>query len=167
LGSRQMVRELAKTKQLERVKFMMNLDMTNNVYGMNVGGRDELIPFFKSVGEQIRQVDHTYANTVGSRAGLHSDHQPFMLEGIPTGAPAGRLGPNVFGCYHANCDNFNLIKRDEMLTGTRFTAMILYALANADDLPAQKLDSFKTRDLLIAQGLKKELVIGKDWKWTE
>lgn len=165
LGSRQVVKELIKTKQVDRVKFMMNLDMTNNVYGMNVGGRDELLPFFQSVGEQIKKVDISFANAVSSRAGLHSDHQPFMLEGIPTGAPAGRLGPNVFGCYHANCDNFNLINRDEMVNGVRFSAMLLYALANAGDLPAKKLDSYKTRDLLIAQGLKKELILGKDWKW--
>ncbi|MEI7583759.1 M20/M25/M40 family metallo-hydrolase [Runella sp.] len=167
LGSRQVVKELIKTKQVDKVKFMMNLDMTNNVYGMNVGGRDELIPFFQSVGEQIKKVDGNYANAVSSRAGLHSDHQPFMLEGIPTGAPAGRLGPNVFGCYHANCDNFNLINREEMVNGVRFSAMLLYALANANDLPAKKLDSYKTRDLLIAQGLKKELILGKDWKWGE
>lgn len=167
LGSRNTVKELTKTKQVEKVKFMMNLDMTNNVYGMSVGGRDELIPFFQAVGEQIKKIDNTYANVVNSRAGLHSDHQPFMLEGIPTGAPAGKLGPNVFGCYHANCDNFNLINREEMVNGVRFSAMLLYALANANDLPAKKLDTYKTRDLLIAQGLKNELVIGKDWKWND
>lgn len=167
LGSRQVVKELIKTKQIDKVRFMMNLDMTNNVYGMSVGGRDELIPFFQSIGEQIKKVDSGFANTVSSRAGLHSDHQPFMLEGIPTGAPAGRLGPNVFGCYHANCDNFNLINRDEMVNGVRFSAMLLYALASTDVLPAKKLDSFKTRDLLVAQGLKKELILGKDWKWGE
>jgi Zn-dependent M28 family amino/carboxypeptidase len=167
LGSRQVVKELIKTKQVDKVRFMMNLDMTNNVYGMSVGGRDELIPFFQSVGEQIKRVDGNFANTVSSRAGLHSDHQPFMLEGIPTGAPAGRLGSNVFGCYHANCDNFNLINREEMVNGVRFSAMLLYAIANAGDLPAKKLDSYKTRDLLIAQGLKKELILGKDWRWGE
>jgi len=145
----------------------MNLDMTNNVQGMSVGGREELIPFFQNVGEQIKKVDESFTNAVSSRAGLHSDHQPFMLEGIPTGAPAGKLAPHVYGCYHANCDNFNLINRDEMVNGVRFSAMLLYALANANDLPAKKLDSNKTRDLLIAQGLKKELIIGKDWRWEE
>lgn len=167
LGSRHLVKEYAKAKQLERVKYMMNLDMTNNVYGMSVGGRDEMIPFAKAVGEQIKKVDASFANTVTSRAGLHSDHQPFMLEGIPTGAPAARLDSKVFGCYHADCDRFNLVKRDEMLNGVRFTAMLLYALANADELPAKKMSSDQTRDFLIAQGLKTELIIGKDWKWGE
>lgn len=167
LGSRQVVKELIKTKQIDKVRFMMNLDMTNSVYGMNVGGRDELIPFFQSIGEQIKKVDSGFTNTVNSRAGLHSDHQPFMLEGIPTGAPAARLGSQVYGCYHANCDNFNLINRDEMVNGVRFSSMLLYALASADVIPAKKLDSSKTRDLLVAQGLKKELILGKDWKWGE
>ena len=54
-----------------------------------------------------------------------------------------------------------------MVNGVRFSAMLLYALANASDLPAQKLDTYKTRDLLVAQGLKKELILGKDWKWTD
>ncbi|HAK79047.1 MAG TPA: aminopeptidase, partial [Runella sp.] len=65
------------------------------------------------------------------------------------------------------CDKFDLINRDEMVNGVRFSAMLLYALANASDLPAQKLDTYKTRDLLVAQGLKKELILGKDWKWTD
>jgi hypothetical protein len=78
---------------VDKVKFMMNLDMTNNVYGMSVGGRDELIPFFQSVGEQIKKVDGNYANAVSSRAGLHSDHQPFMLEGIPNGRTCGASRP--------------------------------------------------------------------------
>ncbi|MCU0339640.1 MAG: M20/M25/M40 family metallo-hydrolase [Spirosomaceae bacterium] len=167
LGSRHVVKEYIKAKQLDRVKYMMNLDMTNNVYGMGVGGRDEMIPFFKAVGEQIKKVDGGFANAVSSRAGLHSDHQPFMIEGIPTGAPAARHDPKVFGCYHADCDRFDLIKRDEMLNGVRFTAMLLFALANADELPAKKMSSEQTRDFLIAQGLKTELIIGKDWKWGE
>jgi carboxypeptidase Q len=167
LGSRQSVKEYVKNKQIEKLRFMMNLDMTNNVFGMTVGGRDELIPFFKKIGEQIKKVDSKFLNTVSSRAGLHSDHQPFMLEGVPTGAPAGTLSQEALGCYHANCDRFNLIKKEEMVNGARFSAMWLYALANANDLPTTRYDSDKTRDHLIAQGLKKELVIGKDWRWVE
>lgn len=167
LGSRNYVKEALKNNQIENIKFMMNLDMTNNVYGMNIGGRDEMISFFKAIGEQIQLIDPAYSNGVSSRAGLHSDHQPFMLEGIPTGAPAGRLGPEIFGCYHANCDNFNLVKRDEIVNGARFSSMLLYALSHTDNFPAKKLDSNKTRDLLTEQGLKKELIIGKDWKWSD
>ena len=167
LGSRFMVKELAKTKQLDKVRFMMNLDMTNDVYGAGVGGREELLPFFEAVGEQIKKVDANFKNVVENRAGLHSDHQPFMLEGVPTGMPLSSLSSELLGCYHADCDRFNLINKTHITNGTRFSAMLLYALANASEIPAKKLDSNKTRDQLAAQGLKKELIIGKDWKWAE
>ncbi len=167
LGSRHAVKEYVRAKQLDKIRFMMNLDMTNNVYGMSIGGRDELMAFFKTVGEQIKQIDPNFMNEVSSRAGLHSDHQPFMLEGIPTGAPMGALSAEVINCYHADCDRFNLVNKTQITNGARFSAMLLYALANADEIPAEKLNTNKTRDQLVAQGLKKELVIGKDWRWVE
>ena len=35
------------------------------------------------------------------------------------------------------------------------------------EIPAKRLDNLKTRDYLIAQGLKQELIIGRDWKWVD
>jgi carboxypeptidase Q len=167
LGSRHHLKELIKTKQIDKVQFMMNLDMTNAVYGMAVGGRDEFVPFFQNVGEQIKKIDPKFKNTVTSRAGLHSDHQPYMLEGIATGAPMGSVSPEVLACYHSNCDRFDLINKEQMTDGVRFSTMLVYALAEAKKLPAKRLNPDKTRDQLIAQGLKKELVISRDWKWAE
>ena len=167
LGSRFHVKELIRTKQIDKVRFMMNLDMTNAVYGMSVGGRDELLPYFQGIGEQIKKIDEKYSNTTASRAGLHSDHQPYMLEGVPTGAPMGRLSAKALGCYHANCDKMDIIQKDQMQDAVRFSAMLLYGLANSKEIPAKRLDNLKTRDYLIAQGLKQELVIGRDWKWVD
>jgi carboxypeptidase Q len=167
LGSKHYIREAKRTKSLEKVQFMLNLDMTNNVSGMSIGGRDEMIPFFTGIGQQIQKVDVSFANKITNRAGLHSDHQPFMLEGIATAAPAGSLAPEVGGCYHANCDRFSLIKKDEMTNSVRFTSMWLYAIADYKTLPTNRLDNDKTRDHLVAQGLKKELILGRDWRWVE
>jgi carboxypeptidase Q len=167
LGSRHHVRELIKSKQIDKVQFMMNFDMTNAVYGMAVGGRDEFLPFFQGIGNQISKIDPKFKNVVTSRSGLHSDHQPYMLEGIPTGAPMGSVNSEVLACYHANCDRFDLINKEQMTDGVRFSTMLIHAIANAKTIPAKRLSSDKTRDQLIAQGLKKELVIGRDWKWVE
>ncbi len=167
LGSRYHLKELIKTKQIDKVQFMMNLDMTNAVYGMAVGGRDEFVPFFQNIGVQIAKTDPKFKNTVLNRAGLHSDHQPYMLEGIPTGAPMGRVSPEIMACYHASCDCFDLINKEQITDGVRFSAMLIYGLAEASKLPAKRLNPDKTREQLIAQGLKKELVIGRDWKWIE
>ncbi|MFN8353926.1 MAG: M20/M25/M40 family metallo-hydrolase [Spirosomataceae bacterium] len=167
LGSRAMVQDLVKTKEIENIRLMMNMDMTNNPKGFNIMGRDELMPLVTQIGAQIQSVDPTYTNDNNSRTGLHSDHQGFMLEGVPTTAPGSTLSMEVFRCYHANCDRMNLVKKEDMQSTVRTVSMMLYGLANASDLPVKKLNSEATRDFLVKQGLKQELIIGKDWRWGE
>jgi hypothetical protein len=90
-----------------------------------------------------------------------------MLEGIPTASPIGGIAPEALGCYHANCDNFSLVRKDEMINTVRYTAMMLYAIANAEEIPAKKLNFYATRDFFIKQNLKKELEIGREWRWGQ
>ncbi len=167
LGSKAMIERLSKANSLEQVVFMMNLDMANNANGFNASGRDEMVPFFTKVGNVIQKIEPAYKNTVINQAGLHSDHQSFMLEGIPTASPIGSIAPDALGCYHANCDKFDLVKKDELQNTVRYTAMMLYALANAPEIPAKKLDYYSTRDFFIKQNLRKELELGREWRWGQ
>jgi hypothetical protein len=146
---------------------MFNLDMANNANGFNTAGREEMIPLFTKMGALIKKIEPTYKNNIINQAGLHSDHQTFMLEGIPTASPIGGIAPEALGCYHANCDNFSLVRKDEMINTVRYTAMMLYAIANAEEIPAKKLNFYATRDFFIKQNLKKELEIGREWRWGQ
>ncbi|MBC7920691.1 MAG: M28 family peptidase [Ferruginibacter sp.] len=165
LGSEALIRQLVKDKSIGRVRYMVNLDMANNPVGFNACGREEMVPFFREVGEKIKAVDPAFANVNANRSGLHSDHQGFMLEGVPVTMPSGSLSADVLGCYHADCDRFNLVNQEHLNNTVRFTAMMLYALADADQIPARKLDNPATRDFLVKQGLQNELEIGGDWRW--
>lgn len=167
LGSKHMVKEYEKNKSLNEVKLMINLDMVNNARGFNAGGNDLLKTKMEEIGKIIQQIDTSYANDVRSSAGLHSDHQPFMLSGVPISSPSGTFPVKAYGCYHANCDRFDLIDKNQINNNVRFTAMMLYALANEEKLPVRNLNSKETRDFLIKHNLKNELVIGKEWKWTD
>jgi carboxypeptidase Q len=60
-----------------------------------------------------------------------------------------------------------LINKDQINNNVRFTAMMLYALANLDDLPAKNKTDEETKEFLTKQNLKKELIIGKDWRWEQ
>jgi carboxypeptidase Q len=166
LGSRAMVKNYIKTQKLGNVKYMINLDMVNNVQGFNVGGRDEMLPYVREIGEKIKKIDSTFLNTVANRAGLHSDHQGFMIQGIPTMNPNGSFAPEALGCYHANCDKIDIIDKKEMQNTVRYTSMMLYAIANANEIKAKKLGNDATRQFLIDQNLRNELIIGKDWRWN-
>lgn len=167
LGSRSMVENLKSKGQLDNVRYIMNLDMTNNPNGINAFGRDAMVPFFRTVGETIQQVEPSFANAIANQAGLHSDHQPFMIEGVPVVGMNGSLSKEVLDCYHANCDKMNLVNKDQLKNTVRYSAMVLYALADTDDIPARRLDDGKTRDFLVSQGLRTPLQIANEWRWKE
>ena len=167
LGSRAMANAYKQSGQLDKVRYMMNLDMTNNPVGINAFGRDDMMPLLKAVGDIIQKTDAGFTNTLANQAGLHSDHQPFMIEGIPVVGMNGNLPRETLDCYHANCDRMNLVNKDQLKNTVRYSAMVLYALADAEELPARRLDDTKTRDYLIAQGLRTPLQIANEWRWKE
>ena len=167
LGSRAMAGAYKQSGQLDKVRYMMNLDMTNNPVGINAFGRDDMMPILKSVGDIIRQTDAGFTNTIVNQAGLHSDHQPFMIEGVPVVGMNGSLARETLDCYHANCDRMNLVNADQLKNTVRYSAMVLYALADAEDLPARRFDDARTREYLIAQGLRTPLQIANEWRWKE
>lgn len=165
LGSKYLVDQAIENKTIDNIKYMMNLDMAGNPIGMNAGGQLENEAFFKNLGTDIQKQDPIYENTFSNRSGLHSDHQPFMLEGVPILSVHSNLDRSVYGCYHSDCDDFNLVNKDHMVNTARFGTMMLYALANADTLPARKMDSETTKQFMIDNNLKEKLEIGGDWKW--
>jgi Zn-dependent M28 family amino/carboxypeptidase len=167
LGSQSMLDKMVKNNSIKRLRYMVNLDMTGNPIGFNAAGREEMIPFFTKLGEKLYAIDTVFRNSINNQARLHSDHQGFMLEGIPVVLPVGNLDEKIFECYHADCDDFKLINKVHLDNSVRFTAMMLYALANADEIPAKKLNPEQTRDFLVKQGLKDQLVIAGTWKWKE
>lgn len=166
LGSRHYVNNLKQTGEIENLKYVFNLDGSANAIGFNAGGRLEAEKFFVDAGERIKAVDSTFTNKFSNRAGLHSDHQSFMLEGIPTFGPVGNLDRAVYDCYHADCDDIDLVNEEHLVNNVRFCTMMLYELDRAQQLPAAKLDDESTRRLLEDQGLKLKLKIQGDWRWT-
>jgi len=165
LGSKAYIERAKRTGELDDIVYMINLDMTNNVSGFNGGGRQEMMGLLKEIGDKIKSIDGDFKNQLANSAGLHSDHQSFLLEGIPASSPMGGLKKEVLDCYHANCDGFNLVDKKEMENTVKYTSMLLYGLANAPKIPAQKLDFYSTRDFFIKQNLRRELELGNEWRW--
>ncbi len=167
LGSKYLVTQAIKNNTIDNIKYMMNLDMAGNPIGMNAGGKLENEAFFTELGAAIQEQDTIYQNTISNRSGLHSDHQPFMLEGVPILSVHSNLDRSIYGCYHSDCDDFPLVNKEHITNTARFGTMILYGLANAETLPATKMDSETTKQFMIDNDLKEKLIIGGDWKWGE
>jgi len=168
LGSRAYVNAAVENGSIEQIKYVMNQDMSGNPVGYNAGGRPEAVNFFNEIGKEIMKVDSsTFKNRNSNGAGLHSDHQPFMLQGIPYTSSASNLERHIYGCYHSDCDDFDLVNKEHIENNVRFSSMMLYALADADSLPAKRLTDAETKAFLEGNRLKLKLKIGGDWRWED
>ncbi|HEY0742455.1 MAG TPA: M20/M25/M40 family metallo-hydrolase [Chryseosolibacter sp.] len=165
LGSTYMVNEALKDGSIKNIKYMMNLDMTGNPIGINAGGKLDDTTFFANLGATVAKVDTIFKNKITRSSGLHSDHQPFMLEGIPVMGLNSNLDRSIYRCYHANCDNFDLVNEEHIRNTARFGTMILFGLADAETLPASPMDSETTRQFMIDNNLEEPLRLAGDWKW--
>lgn len=167
LGSRHYVTAGSKNKQLDQVRYMLNYDMTNDPKGFS-SSTDTTKELFQQIGATVQKVDPAFTNLFRSGAGLHSDHQPFLLKGIPTGGGAGGSLPNNAGpCYHADCDDFKLVDEQGMKNTVRYNSMLIYALATVNKIPARNLTDEETRLFLIKNKLEEPLRIAGEWRWKD
>jgi hypothetical protein len=106
------------------------------------------------INAHIEAVDSAYGNKVSDQLALHSDHQPFLLAGVPVVSPICDLGKNVYRCYHSNCDDIHLVDPQAMVDNVRYVGMLLYELAMADELPPAFTSGRIAQIGLIAAGLE-------------
>jgi hypothetical protein len=167
LGSKAYVADGLKDGSLGQVRFMLNYDMTNDPKGF-VTTRKEMQPLFTAWGGDIAKIDTGFKNIFRAAAGLHSDHQPFMLEGIPTGGGAGGQLPNNSGpFYHSDGDGFHLVDEQELKNTVRYSAMLAYALATTPSIPVKRFSDADLKTFLESQNLKEPLKIAGEWKWND
>ncbi len=165
VGSSHYVAQAKKRKELGRVKYMLNFDMAGNAKGWNTFGHGQAAEYFSTIGRLAQVRDTGYTNLIESRPGLHSDHQPFLLEGIPVADPIANMPAAVYNCYHADCDHIKILEPEYLERTARLAALLAYALATEPILPATRLSDEATKQMLIKAGLKEKLVLGKDWRW--
>ncbi|WP_156307801.1 M28 family peptidase [Sphingobacterium endophyticum] len=165
LGSKAYVQEAIKSGTLGQVKYMLNFDMVNAPIGFSTS-RDEMIPLLDSIGLLYSSIDSDFKNKNSSGAGLHSDHQPFMLQGIPSGSGTGGQLPNDAGLYyHSDNDVFKLVDKRGLEQTVRVGAAYLYGLSSVKDIPAQRFSDAEIVKFLDSKGLKEPLMISGEWRW--
>lgn len=167
LGSRAYVAQAKQKKSMDKIDFMLNYDMTNDPKGFSTS-REEMEPLFTSWGADITKADANFTNLFLAGASLHSDHQPFLLEGVPTGGGAGGKLPNNSGpYYHSDGDVFKLVDEQGLKNTVKNGTMLAFALANTKTIPVKKQTEGKLEAFLINQRLKEPLKIAGEWRWKD
>ena len=165
LGSTALADRYQENGTLERISCMINLDMSGNPQGFGVGGPSGWRMVIQDACDRIHRLDTAaFEGRTSEEVWLHSDHEPFLLRGVPVIYPLSDLGKNVYGCYHSSCDDIHLVEPSAMTNNVRFVGALVYELAAASRLPGHFTEEgLKTR--LISEGLEQSLRIGGVWPW--
>ena len=165
LGSKAYVHAAKHMNALDKIKFMLNYDMTNDPKGFSTS-RKEMKGLFADWGSQIAELDSGFSNVFMSGGWLHSDHQPFMLQGIPIGGgTGGKLPNNSAPYYHSDGDVFALVDEQQLKNTVRYSAMLVYALANTTTIPVGRQSETDLKVFLQENNLEVPLKIAGEWRW--
>ncbi|MCZ7554980.1 MAG: M28 family peptidase [Bacteroidia bacterium] len=146
----------------EPIAVMINMDMTGSPRGFNAMGNEHLLPLLRGLLPQLRGFD--MSRGVASVPWTNSDHQPFMLAGIPAITPMGHLDKEMVETYHDFGDTFDLVNRRYLSEAAAVVAILTHELANTPDALMLRRSPAETRDWLVKYGLDKRLK--KQGEWT-
>ncbi|HSG81918.1 MAG TPA: M20/M25/M40 family metallo-hydrolase [Gemmatimonadota bacterium] len=146
LGSREYVR--AHAAELPKIAAMMNLDMVGAPTGYGATGHPEADTLFARLATETRLRDLGLVAEVNHGGGPGSDHQPFLLEGVPTIYVQTTLPPETPRWYHNAADTFDKIDLGAIRGAAAAVAAAAWALADHPGRPLRYLTPEETTQLL-------------------
>lgn len=167
LGSRHFVKQLKSSGKLGDIKVVLNLDMTGNPAGLNDFAWPGAQKWVEKWNKIYRKHVPSYPGLHVHKPDLHSDHQPFMLEGVPVFTAVSQMPDSVYRCYHANCDGIEWVNPADMRQNGYFFSALTLGLSQAGSLPFRDMPLPKRMKWLERHGLKEKLKISGEWEWKE
>ena len=157
-GSWQDVR--AHRADLDKLRAVVIYDEgTGRTTGFSLGGRGELGPV----------VDRALAPVAGLGPFVHTtdafvgtDNYDYLLEGVPN-LVANQDGPPYLPDYHAESDTFDKVDTRELKANAAIAGALVWALADADTLPAPRQSRAQVQAVLKATGLDTQMKTFSLW----
>lgn len=152
-GSHAYVKDHA--EELDRICGLLNFDMTGDPYGFWSPGHKEKHPIFAGLAEQLAGIGMTEAYE--HKAGLHSDHQPFMLAGVPVVGLLAKLQGEGGHYYHSVGDTFEKVSQPALGRAAAVAAHTIWAIANAAERPYARLSRDEIETMIDEDDLREAL----------
>ncbi|NIR46661.1 MAG: M20/M25/M40 family metallo-hydrolase [Gemmatimonadetes bacterium] len=145
-GSREYVKTHAGA--MGDVVAMMNLDMVGDPEGYGATGHPEADTLFARLARDTPLRDLALHAEVNHGGGPGSDHQPFLLAGVPTIYVQTSLPPDAPRWYHNAGDTFDKIDLDAVRATAAAAAAAAWALADHPGRPLRTLSPEETAQLI-------------------
>ncbi len=165
LGSKHLVKKWSDSRELGHVRLVINLDMVGNPMGFNAFAWPGLEGALQDFNQKASKIMPDFQGKIVNSPGLHSDHQPFLLHGIPATSGISNMPDSIYDCYHANCDHINLIQPQYLLSSAKLHSMLGFQFSTLKKLPFSPMPEKKLVVWLEKNRLKEKLEISGEWKW--
>ena len=146
LGSQEYAR--VHTAELGNVVAMMNLDMVGAPERYGATGHEEADTLFARLATLPALRDQGVGTDVNHGGGPGSDHQPFLLAGVPTIYVQTSLPEDAPRWYHNAGDTFDKVDLDDVRRTAAAAAAAAWAIADHPGRPLRFLTPEETRQLI-------------------
>jgi len=148
----------AATNELDDYTAVMNFDMTGDPHGFIAPGREGEQPLLQSLAGSLRGLG--IQRSISSEPSLHSDHQPFMLRGVPILGLQASLPGDAGHYYHSIGDTFEKVSLAAMGRAAAVAAHCLWAIADRPTRPWPRMTPSQVRAMLESADLLPALEAG-------
>jgi Iap family predicted aminopeptidase len=142
---------------------MVNMDMTGSPRGFTAMGFDPAVPLLKDIATKLNGFD--LSTTIGNSPWTNSDHQPFMLHGIPTISPTAHLDKEMVSHYHDLGDSFDKVSRKYLAEAAAVVSVLVRELANDRSIAWKRRSDSENIEFFKKHKLEDRLRKQKEWPW--
>jgi Iap family predicted aminopeptidase len=140
---------------------LINMDMPGRPTGMNVMGFDEFIPLVRGVMDSLKGFG--WSQGIVSVPWSNSDHQPFLVQGIPCFTMAGHLEKESVFHYHDFGDTFDKADHRTLVDAAAALSVLTYTLANNTSVEYRIRSVAERKEMFQGTGFEKRLKRQKEW----
>ena len=144
----------------------LNLDVVSEPTGLGAMGRPEAEPVLTPVLEALEGVDDLeLSDDISTGGGIYSDHQPFLLEGLPVLTVQTQHLPEASGVGHTHDDTRDILDEPGISASAAVSSALLWSVANDPDLAVERWEDEETAERLEELDVRDPLERAGQWPW--
>jgi carboxypeptidase Q len=164
-GSRAHVEDRLEDGRLDRYAAALNLDVVGAPVGLGAMGRPDAEPLLRRVRDALVDAGFELDDEFPTGGSLYSDHQPFLMQGIPIITLRSRQRPEAAGVSHTTADLREVLDEAGMARSAGVAAALIWAVANEPELGWDRWPEESIGPRLEALGLRDPLERAGEWRW--